>query len=200
MAILKTDHFKNYLQLWSQEVVDIARENLRAAGKGGGDLDKSLDARIEVQGDDIIAVQFLMEDYGTFVDKGVKGAGGTIKTGEHKGSWGGRRWYINFQGKREDSPYQFGTGSGQKGGMTKGIASFIRKKNINRDSVTGKFIPAKSIAIAIMKTLWVKGIHGVSFFQDSLMLGMSEFRLGMGEEIKADLIDTLVTFPNITRA
>ena len=138
MATLKTDHFKNYLKLWSQDVVDTARANLQAAGKGGGELDDSLGAKVKVEGD-IVFVQFLMADYGTFVDKGVKGAGGTLK-GK---SYGGRRYFINFEGQREDSPYQYGTGSGEKGGMTKGIASFIRKKNINRDSVTGKFIPAK---------------------------------------------------------
>ena len=196
MTKLKTSHIKSYLKSWSQEVVNNARENLQAAGKGGGDLDKSLSAKIEMIGDDIISVQFLMADYGPFVDKGVKGTGGRLK----EETYTGRRWFVDYKGKRSDSPYQFGTGSGQKGGMTQGIASFINKKNINRDSVTGKFIPAKSIAIAIMKTLWVKGIHGVSFFQKSLMLGMSDFRAEFGNEIKEDLIDTLVTFPNITRA
>ena len=196
MTKLKTNHIKNYLKLWSQDVVNEARENLKAAGKVGGELDKSLSAKIEMIGDDIISVLFFMADYGPFVDKGVKGTGGRLK----EKTYTGRRWFVDYTGKRSDSPYQFGTGSGQKGGMTTGIASFIRKKSINRDSVTGKFIPAKSIAIAIMKTLWVKGIHGVSFFQKSLMLGMSDFRTEFAEEIKEDLIDTLVTFPNITRA
>ena len=141
-----------------------------------------------------------MNSYGTFVDKGVKGAGGTIKSGENAGSWGGRRWYINFQGQREDSPYQFGTGSGQKGGMTKGIASFIRKKNINRDSVTGKVIPAKSIKLAIMKVLWIKGIHGISFFKTPLMLGMKNFAIQAPPEIKEDIINTLVSIPKVNRA
>ena len=51
-----------------------------------------------------------------------------------------------------------------------------------------------------MRGLWIKGIKGVSFFQDSLMLGLSEFKLDVAPEIKEDVIDTLVTFPNIERA
>ena len=34
-----------------------------------------------------VSVQFFMADYGTFQDKGVKGTGGEIKSGDHKGKW-----------------------------------------------------------------------------------------------------------------
>ena len=199
MAGIDLTNYKNYLTFWGNEIINQAKENLRLKGKGGGNLEKSLKAEVVVEGDDLV-VQFTMADYGTFVDKGVKGVGGKIKTGDHAGSWGGRRWFMNYKGERKDSPYQFGTGSGQKGGMSTGIASFVRKKNINRDSVTGKFIPAKSIKIAIMKVLWIKGIHGISFFQTPLMLGMKNFAIQAPPEIKEDIINTLVSIPNVNRA
>jgi len=199
MGAYEYEHSQRYLKSWGRDVVQEAKERLIAAGKGGGDLENSLTSRVLNEGESYV-VEFSMADYGTFVDKGVRGAGGKIKTGEHKGDHSGIRKYVDYNGDSLISPYRFGSGKGKKGGMETGIRSFIRKNNINRSSVTGRFIPAKSITIAIMRVLWIKGIKGVSFFQDSLMLGLSEFRLDVAPEIKEDVIDTLVTFPNIERA
>ena len=199
MGAYEYKHLQRYLKSWGREVVEEAKERLVAAGKGGGDLEKSLTSRVIDEGENYV-VEFSMADYGIFVDKGVRGVGSSIKTGEHKGNYSGERYYVDYNSNNKISPYRFGSGKGEKGGMEKGIRSFIRKNNINRSSVTGKFIPAKSIAIAIMRVLWIKGIKGVSFFQDSLMLGLSEFRTSVAPEIKEDVIDTLVTFPNIERA
>lgn len=199
MGAYEYKHLQRYLKSWGKDVVQEAKERLVAAGKGGGDLENSITSRVINEGESYV-VEFSMADYGTFVDKGVRGAGGKIKTGEHKGDHSGIRKYVDYNGDSLISPYRFGSGKGKKGGMETGIRSFIRKNNINRSSVTGRFIPAKSITIAIMRVLWIKGIKGVSFFQDSLMLGLSEFRLDVAPEIKEDVIDTLVTFPNIERA
>tara|TARA_Y100001938_G_C7891542_1_gene330051 strand:+ start:29 stop:628 length:600 start_codon:yes stop_codon:yes gene_type:complete len=199
MGAYEYKHLQKYLNDWGKEVVQEAKERLVAAGKGGGPLDRSIKSKVYSTGEDYV-VEFKMLDYGTFVDKGVSGVGGTIKTGEHAGEYTGINKFVNYNSDSKNSPYRFGSGSGPREGMTNGIARFIRKNTINRDSKTGKFIPAKSIAIAIMKVLWIKGIKGVSFFQDSLMLGLSDFKVNIAPEIKEDIIDTLVTFPNIERA
>ena len=126
---MNTDNIERYLNSFGKEVVANTKKNLNSAGKGGGNLEKSI--RFEVVSDaDGFSVQFYMANYGAFVDKGVKGAGGKIKSGDHKGSWGGRRHYITWEGKRKDSPFKFGTGTGEKGGMRKGIGSFIKKKGL----------------------------------------------------------------------
>mgnify|MGYP003655740496 CR=1 FL=1 len=187
-------HLKNFLKIWGNEVVNEAKKRLNSAGKGGGDLEKSIKSEVKATTDAFL-VEFSMANYGTFVDKGVKGAGGEIKTGEFKGNWGGRRWFMNYKGKRQDSPYQFGTGSGGTGGMRTGIEAFVKKKGLTPTKGT-----VRGLEIAIMKVLWVKGIHGIGFFQNSLMVGLSSFKLDMAPEVKEDIIDTLVTFPNITRA
>ena len=199
MGAYEYKHLQRYLKSWSKEVVEEAKDNLRKAGKGGGDLENSISAQVINEGDSYV-VQFSMANYGTFVDKGVSGVGGDIKTGEHAGMHSGVNKFVNYDGDSAISPYRFGSGSGARGGMTKGIARFIRKNTINRDAKTWRVIPAKSMAIAIMKVLWIKGIKGVSFFQNSLMLGLSEFKLDAAPEIKEDIIETLVTFPNIERA
>jgi len=195
MAKFEYNHLKNYLKSWGQEVVNSAKENLRQAGKGGGDLENSITSKVYDLGDDWV-VEFSMADYGTFVDKGVKGAGGTIKSGDHEGTWGGRRWFMTYKDRRQDAPYQFGTGSGSKGGMTKGIEAFVKKKGLQPKA--GGTI--KGLQIAIMKVLWVKGIHGISFFQKSLMHGLAEWELDVAPEVKQDIIDNLITLPNIERA
>jgi hypothetical protein len=189
---IDTKSIENQLNSFGQEVVNRARENLRAAGKGGGNLDRSIKFKV-LPYEKGFTVQFSMANYGAFVDKGVKGAGGEIKSGKHKGTWGGRRYYTTWQGQRRDSPYQYGTGTGAKGGMTKGIASFVNKKNINRSDITGRFIPAKGITIAIMRVLWIKGIHGISFFQEALGLYMKTFGKDLLTSVVQDIKDSIST-------
>ena len=181
---------KRMLNSFGKEVVRKAKKNLSAAGKGGGNLEKSIDFNLIPEGDGFV-VQFTMADYGTFVDKGVKGAGGTIKSGKHKGSYGGRRHYITWEGKRKDSPYKFGSGKGKKNGIYKGIGSFIRKKGLQPRSEGGQYMTTAGLKIAIVKVLWTKGIHGISFFQNSLMLGMKKFSKELGTALKGDIIDNL---------
>ena len=50
------------------------------------------------------------------------------------------------------------------------------------------------LRIAIMRVLWIKGIHGISFFQKSLMLGMKNFGQDMAEEVGEDILDSLKTY------
>jgi hypothetical protein len=187
---MDTANIERYLNSFGAQVVNKAKKNLKAAGKGGGKLDKSIRFEVIPEADGYV-IQFYMANYGTFVDKGVKGAGGTIKSGKHKGSWGGRRHYITWKGKRKDSPYKFGTGTGQKGGMRKGIGSFIRKKGLQPRSEGGQYMTTAGLRIAIMRVLWIKGIHGISFFQKSLMLGMKEFGSELLGNVKEDIINTL---------
>lgn len=187
--MMKLENLQNYLNSWGAEVVNNAKRNLTSAGKGGGKLEKSINFEVTEWGD-LLKVEFSMEDYGTFVDKGVKGAGGEIKSGKHKGKWGGRRWFINWKGKRKDSPYKFGSGKGS-GSIYKGIGSFIRKKGLQPRSEGGQFMTTVGLKIAIVKVLWTKGIHGISFFQKSLMLGMKNFSEEYGKALKQDIIENI---------
>tara|TARA_R110001632_G_C11162697_1_gene398718 strand:+ start:81 stop:656 length:576 start_codon:yes stop_codon:yes gene_type:complete len=183
-------NLENKLNIWGQQVVNDAKSNLIAGGKGGGNLENSIDFKI-IADDDSFKIQFYMADYGTFQDKGVKGAGGTIKSGENAGTWGGRRYYTTWEGKRKDSPYQYGSGKGPRNGIYNGIGSFIRKNNINRSSVSGKFITATGIKMAIVKTIWIKGIHGISFFQNSMYKNFKTLPDELLESIKEDIINSL---------
>ena len=89
------------------------------------------------------------------------------------------------------SPYKCGSGK-SSGSIYKGIGAFIKNKGIKgRDKKSGRFITNKSLSFAIVKVLWVKGIHGISFFQNSLMLGMKKFGSELLVNVKEDIIDSI---------
>ena len=73
--------FKNVDEIlisFAQYVVDASKENLKndvnkyGSNKAGGDLDNSLGYTFD-KSQNLFLLDFLMEDYGTFVDKGVRG-------------------------------------------------------------------------------------------------------------------------------
>ena len=159
----------------------MAKTNLKN-GKGNTKLAGSLKYDLKVDGDQMI-VTFDMDDYGTFVDKGVKGKGGSI--GEE--SYGGRRYFTTWEGKRKDSPYQFGTGSGKKGGLTAAISKWIKTKGLkgrvdknwpSAGNRGGQFITDKSLAFLIARSIYIKGVHGISFFQKAIEDGIKDLDEG----------------------
>jgi|TARA_R110001632_G_scaffold48922_1_gene123060 hypothetical protein len=185
-----SSNLEKYLTSFGKEVINMAKGNLKSGGKGGGNLESSLKSNVTKDGKDFV-IEFSMADYGTFQDKGVKGAGGEIKSGIHEGTWGGRRYYTTWKGKRKDSPYQFGSGKGKKNGIYKGIGSFIAKKGLQPRSEGGQYMSTLGLKIAMVKVLWIKGMHGISFFQNSLRLNMKDFKENAGKAIIKDIQDQL---------
>ena len=66
---------ENSINDFGQKLVNLSAGNLQRRGKGGGNLESSLKYSINVN-NDVYTLDFIMEDYGAFVDKGVSGAGG----------------------------------------------------------------------------------------------------------------------------
>jgi ribosomal protein S19E (S16A) len=184
-----TTNIENYLESFAKQVVVDARKNL-AASKGDTELSKTIRFKI-LNTFDGITIQFLMDEYGSYVDKGVKGKGGVIKSGTTKGNYGGRRWYTTWKGKRKDSPFKFGTGTGAKGGLTKGLFSWIKKKGIKGRDKKGRFISHKSLSIAMARSIYIRGIHGISFFQNSLGKNYKNFEIGFLQSLKDDILQSI---------
>mgnify|MGYP003133378946 CR=1 FL=1 len=183
---------ERYFESLGREIVKRAKSNLQKA-KGDTSLSRSIKFKVKSTYDSY-ELEFSMDSYGNFVDKGVRGAGGTIKTGKNKGDWGGKRFYKTYTGQKKQSPYKFGSGKSRGGSIYKGIEAFIKKKGIKgRSSITGRFITNKSLTFAITKVLWTKGIHGISFFQKALQFGLSTMPEELGAAIKTDIIDNLTT-------
>jgi|TARA_R110000744_G_scaffold378850_1_gene495651 hypothetical protein len=178
---------KRALTSFAKDVVKMAKSNL-SSKKGATKLEGTIKYKLEEDKGRLV-VSFLMADYGTFVDKGVKGSGGEIKTGKYKGNWGGRRYYQTWQGKRKDSPFAFGKSKG--GGLTKAIGKWTKKKGIKgRDEKTGRFITDKSLVMLISRNIYIRGLHGISFLQNSLNKNIGGLRENYSIAFKEDFIET----------
>ena len=73
MAEIKYINVRKEFDRFFKAVISKSRDNLKSLGKNAsGDLSKSLDYKI-IESANSIDADFLMESYGDFVDKGVKG-------------------------------------------------------------------------------------------------------------------------------
>lgn len=136
---------KKALNTFAKGVIMQSRRNLTTSGtKDSGSLHKSLEYELEVHKNSF-SLAFLMEDYGKFVDQGVRGKFSASKAPK--------------------SPYRFGTGSGRKGGLTKAINKWVRSKGIQfRDRKTGRFIDYDGTAFVIARSIYRTGIKPSLFF------------------------------------
>ena len=83
-----------------------------------------------------------MLEYGFYQDQGVRG----VKSG------------------RSLSDFQFGKGTGVKGGLTKGIKEWVKRKGIQFRNKNGKFISYDMTAQFIIRSIWNRGIKPSLFF------------------------------------
>lgn len=139
----------DYLNKFAKYVIQQSRSNLTKQGKKNqGALYNSLGSQIEV-GKNSFVLTFLMEDYGDFVDKGVKG--------------------VTSSTRAPRSPYKFGTGTGGTGGLTKGIDKWVKQKGIQfrqkeGKGVKGQFLSYSQTSFLIRRAIWNKGIKSSLFF------------------------------------
>ena len=180
---MKTEALERYLNSFGKQVVNRAKGNLQKTKGGGTNLEKSIDFKVTSNADGF-AVQFFMTNYGTFVDKGVSGTDV-------------RRSFKNYEGKVITSPYKFGTGSSRvgkaKGGMSGIMAKWVKKKGFQWRDKKGRFMSHKSMGYIIARSIYSKGIKGISFFQKPLMLGLKQFGKKMLGAVKDDIINGLTT-------
>lgn len=107
-------------------------------------------------------VGFSMDDYGMFVDKGVKGKSSSAKA--------------------PNSPFKFGSGTGKSGGLTQGINKWVKQKRFQfKDRKTGKFMSYESTAYLITRSIFHNGIKPSLFFT-------KPFEAGYKKYIDVDLI------------
>jgi hypothetical protein len=137
---------ENELNKFGKYIVQQSRTNLtKKKKKDRGNLYKSISYDVKVSKRSF-ELSFSMEDYGKFINKGVKG--------------------VSSSAKAPNSPFKFGTGTGRKGGLTEGIDGWVRRKRFQfQDKATGKFMSYKQTSFLVMRSIWNKGLETTNFFE-----------------------------------
>ena len=165
---------ERYLNSFGKYVVKQSRANLTRKKKNvSKELYNSLEFKV-VKTTEGFSVQFLMADYGTFIDKGISG---TKKINE----------YTTYDGRRVESPYKY---RGKRPPMSV-LDKWIVRRGIAPRDKKGRFMTRKSLQYLIANKIYTQGIEGISFFQKPLQLGMKDFYNQVGNAIKEDIINTI---------
>jgi hypothetical protein len=90
-----------------------------------------------------------MSEYGKFVDKGVKGFGGTKKDGS---KWELKKVTNNFYRYTNKIP------------PAKAFDKWIVRKGIAPRDKSGKFLSRKSVSFAVAKSVYHTGLETTNFF------------------------------------
>lgn len=142
--MLVEKYLREELNKFAKYVIQQSRSNLTKGKKNtskelynslGYDIDSSKDST---------SMAFKMADYGKFQDLGVKGKDSTAKA--------------------PNSPYRFGTGSGKKGGLTKGIDKWVRRRGIQFRDKKGRFLSYEQTGYIITRSVYKTGMKASMFF------------------------------------
>ena len=138
------------LNRFAKYVISQSRANLTRGKKNSSkELYNSLDSNVKVSKNSF-ELTFLMEDYGVFQDKGVKGT---------------KSNYV----ENKDSPFSYKSKGGKNGlkGMPppKAFDKWIVRKGLKgiRDK-KGQFISRKSLQFMIARSVFEKGVKASLFF------------------------------------
>lgn len=156
------------LKNFAKYVVTRSRMNLRSSDKNSsGKLAKSLDSDVKVSKNSF-QLSFMMEDYGVFQDKGVRGKSSSAKA--------------------PNSPFKFGSGTGKKGGLSEGINKWVKRKRFQfRDRKSGKFLSYDSTAFLISRSIYHKGIAPSMFFTKPFEKAFKNLDKDLIEAYKLDI-------------
>jgi len=160
------------LNRFAKYVIQQSRTNLTKGKKNSSkELYNSLKSDLNVSPNSF-SLSFLMEDYGMFQDKGVKG-----KTSSSKAP---------------NSPFKFGSGTGKKGGLTEGINKWVRRKRFQfRDRKSGKFMSYDTTAFLITRSIYNKGIKPSLFFTKPFEKAFKNLDKDIIEAYKLDVEELL---------
>lgn len=157
-------YYRRAIERYAKYVIEQSKQNLKKPKKpfgqstnASGTLSKSLEYRIEGK-----KIKFLSEDYGEFIDKGVRGSESSYPQ------------TSQAQTKAKEH-FKFRTGP-----HSSVFDKWIKQKGIRgRDKKTGRFITNKSLTYLIARSIGKKGIRATLFFTKPFNRGLDLF----GDEI-----------------
>ena len=169
--------FKNVdevLNAYAEYVVDSAKKNLVDERKSLGDLYKSVSYKYE-KSQDLFLLDFLMEDYGTFVDKGVRGKKSTYP-----------------ETAASLSQFQYGSGNFPKYGLRDGIKGWLEKKRFQWRDKKGKFMSYDTMTYLISRSIYNKGLKANLFFTTPFELGLQNLPKQLTDAFSLDIENAII--------
>ena len=171
--------FEEALEKYAKYVIQQSRSNLTKAKKGGGKLYNSLQYQI-----DSPRVKFLSEDYGVFVDQGVRGDN-PAKVSPN----------ARIRGQQApNSKFRFGSGKSPKTfkQFVNKMSIWAKAKNLRFRDDKGRFTRGnyRSMGYVIASNIYNRGIRPTMYFTKPFERGIELY----GDEIvEAYLEDNLRT-------
>ena len=185
MAKLQKNNTEKYLRHFAKSVIKRGKQILKKKNKVvSGKLLNSLKYRLETtsKGYNLI---FKGTDYAAFIDKGVRGVGGTFKSGKNKGkSFSGMHTYRNIFGKRERSPFKYTN----KQPPASAFDKWAVRKGLAPRTETGQFMSRKSLQFALAYSMYIKGQKSTSFFSKPMSIELAKFDTDLLKAFKTDVI------------
>ena len=171
---MKFKNVDDILNKYGKYVVQQSKSNLTKDKKGGGDLYNSVSYKIDKSQDDFL-LDFLMEDYGAFVDRGVRGKTSTYP-----------------QTSAALSKFQYGSGTGLKGGLTKGINAWLKKKRFQFRDKKGRFMSYDTMTYLIARSIYNKGLKANLFFTKPFEAGLKRLPDDLIKGFALDIEDAII--------
>ena len=167
------------LKAFGKYVVDQSKANLEKDGKSGGELYNSVSYNL-IQEANAFLLEFLMEDYGIFQDKGVKGKDPSKVSPNAK---------IKGQ-QAPNSPYRFGSGkTGNWNQFVSSIEKWAKKRNVRFRDEKGRYKKGnyKSLAYVIAGNIYNRGIKPSLFFTKPFEKAFKNINEDLIEAYKLDV-------------
>jgi len=171
---------KEALDNFAFDVIDEAKKILDKKDKNASKkLSDSLDYKLKVSAKkDNFALTFLMEDYAEYIDRGVKGKGGTKADGTQ---WKKKR-ISNI------SIWKQRTGYKDERPPASAFSNWVVRRGIAPRNKKGQFMTRKSLMFAIATSVYHTGQAATNFFT----LPFNRYLKGLPDRLAISVADELV--------
>ena len=172
---MEFDNIEEALNKYAKYVVQQAKSNLTKDKKGSGDLYNSVKYVLDTESDAFL-LAFLMEEYGAYVDEGVKGANPSlVKGGEQKAP------NSKFKYTNKMPPMQI-------------LADWAKSKNIRFRNAKGQYAKGsnRSMGFALQKSIYAQGLRGNNFFTKPFEAVVQRLPTDMLEAFSLDIENAII--------
>ena len=169
------NNLEEVLNKYAKYVVQQAKSNLTKDGKGSGALYESIKYTLEKESE-LFLLDFLMEDYGIYVDKGVGGSNPSlIKGGIQKAP------LSKFKYTNKMPPMQI-------------LANWAKSKNIRFRNAKGQYAKGsnRSMGFVLQKSIFAQGIKPSYFFSKPFNKGIKTLSPELAESFILDIENAII--------